>query len=108
MPVSLDTLLASDSGLRPARLHSSIAHVHATEQDLYSANAQPRTAQAFVCSSPDGDDERIDVVNVHAPSGSGRLKDLQRMALLTSLLQSNSRAVPGRTIGNARFLIGGT
>ena len=49
----------------------------------------------------------IDVVNVHAPSGQKQLKDSQRRTLLTNLLQSNSLASPGRTIGNAHFLIGG-
>jgi hypothetical protein len=80
---------------------------HRILNDLYSANGQPRTAPAFVCPFPDGECEPIDVVNVHAPSGVRKLKDTQRMALLTSLLQSNSQAVPGGTIGNARFLIGG-
>ena len=73
--------------------------------DLYHAGGQASTAQTFVCSCPGC--ESIDVVNVHAPSRSIRLKDSQRQTLLTELLQSNSQARPGRTIGNAHFLIGG-
>ena len=73
--------------------------------DLYHASGQASTAQTFVCSCPGC--ESIDVVNVHAPSRSIRLKDSQRQTLLTELLQSNSQARPGRTIGNAHFLIGG-
>ena len=49
----------------------------------------------------------MDVVNVHAPSGKRTLQDSQRRILLTNLLQSNSLASPGRTIGNAHFVIGG-
>ena len=47
------------------------------------------------------------MINVHAPSGTKKLKDNQRRSLLTSLLQSNSQARPGLTIGNVQFLIGG-
>jgi hypothetical protein len=74
-------------------------------RNLYYADGEPRTAQAFVCALPDG--EGVDVVNVHAPSGGKKLKDSQRMQLLTNLLQSKSHAMPGRLFGNARFLIGG-
>ena len=78
---------------------------HQILHGLYYAHGQARTAQAFVCSLPGG--ESIDVVNVHAPSGERKLKDSQRQTLLTNLLQSKSRARPGRAIGNAHFLIGG-
>jgi hypothetical protein len=35
------------------------------------------------------------------------LTDTQRTTLLTNLLQSNSRSMPGQPIGRAKFLIGG-
>ena len=73
--------------------------------NLYYAAGEARTAQALVLSGPDG--SRIDVINVHAPSGTKKLKDAQRRSLLTNLLQSNSQARPGHTIGNVHFLIGG-
>ena len=78
---------------------------HRILPDLYDAHGELRPAQTFVCSSPCGGS--IDVVNVHAPSGSQTLKDPQRKALLTNLLQSSSKATPGASIGNAHFLIGG-
>ena len=78
---------------------------HRILHDLYYAGGQARTAQTFVCSFPGGGS--ADVVNVHAPSGSKSLQDSQRQTLLTNLLQSNSLARPGCTIGNAHFLIGG-
>ena len=40
---------------------------------------------------------------VHAPSGKTRLTDQQRQTLLTNLLQSNSKSMPGQTIGSARY-----
>ncbi len=73
--------------------------------DLYYAGGEARSAQAFVLSGPGG--ESFDVINVHAPSGTRKLKDAQRRSLLTNLLQSNSQARPGLTIGNVHFLIGG-
>ena len=87
---------------------------HHILKDLYNAGSRspnstvlvPRTAQTFLCRGPG--DVTVDVINVHAPSSSKRkLTDRQRMALLTSLLQSNSNSMPGRAIGYARFLIGG-
>jgi len=65
----------------------------------------PRTAQTFLCCGPGG--VTVDVINVHAPSGNKKLTDQQRKTLLTNLLQSNSKSMPGRAIGSARFLIGG-
>ena len=77
---------------------------HRILHGLYYAGGEARTAQTFVCSFCG---ESIDVVNVHAPSGTRQLMDSQRQTLLTNLLQSNSRTRPGRTIGNAHFVIGG-
>ncbi len=78
---------------------------HQILHDLYYAGGEARTAQAFVLSGPGGGS--IDVINVHAPSGTKKLQDNQRRSLLTSLPQSNSQARPGLTIGNVQFLIGG-
>ena len=47
------------------------------------------------------------MVNVHAPDGHRKLKDPQRMTLLTTLKQSRSQTRPGASIGNAHYLIGG-
>ena len=69
------------------------------------AQGEPRTAQTFLCSGPGG--VTVDVINVHAISGNKKVTDQQRRTLLTNLLQSNSKSVPGQTIGRARFLIGG-
>ena len=66
---------------------------------------EPRTAQMFLCLGPDG--SSVDVINVHAPSGTPRLTDAQRKTLLRNLLQSNSESSPGHTIGTARFVICG-
>jgi len=78
---------------------------HRILTDLYCAQGNPRTAQTFLCCGPGG--VTVDVINVHAPSGKRRLTDQQRQTLLTNLLQSNSKSMPGQTIGSARFLIGG-
>mgnify|MGYP000267367891 CR=1 FL=1 len=81
---------------------------HCILHNLYvGPNGEPRTAQTFVCSGPGN--VTADVINVHAPSGRGKkkLKDKQRIALQTNLLQSNSQSMPGQAIGNACFLVGG-
>jgi len=78
---------------------------HRIFEGLYNAQGLPRTAQTFLCCGPGG--VAVDVINVHAPSGKKRLTDQQRQTLLTNLLQSNSKSMPGQTIGSARFLIGG-
>ena len=81
---------------------------HRILHNLYvGPNGEPRTAQTFVCSGPGN--VTADEINVHAPSGRGRkrLKDKQRIALQTNLLQSNSQSMHGQEIGNARFLVGG-
>ena len=83
-------------------------------RDLYKASGMPRTAQAFVCTMPgETDDSGIDVINVHAPSGSPRLSDPQRYTLFLNLLQSSSkvpepkRLLLTKTIGEVKFIIGG-
>ena len=55
----------------------------------------------------ENDEEGIDVVNVHAPSGKPKLTDLQRKELIQNLLQSSSMTRANRPIGEGRFLIGG-
>ena len=40
---------------------------HRILTDLYYAQGQPRTAQAFLCCGPG--DVTVDMINVHAPSG---------------------------------------
>jgi len=77
---------------------------HRILKGLYNAQGLPRTAQTFLCCGPGG--VTVDVINVHAPSGKRRLTDQQRQTLLTNLLQSNSKSMPEKTIGSARFLIG--
>ena len=49
----------------------------------------------------------IDVVNVHAPSGTPKLTDAQRFQLIRNLLQSSSMTRANRPIGESKFLIGG-
>ena len=77
-------------------------------KNVYNVAGQPRTAQAFLCTMPgDSDEEGIDVVNVHAPSGTLRLTEVQRRHLIQNLLQSSSMTRASRTIGEGRFVIGG-
>ena len=78
---------------------------HRILHKLYSAAGEARDAQTFVCTL--FDHESVDMVNVHAPSGKHKLQDKQRRELLTNLLQSNSQAKPGSTIGQAHFVMGG-
>ena len=76
-------------------------------KNVYHVPGHRRTAQAFLCTMPgECDEEGIDVVNVHAPSGSPKLTDAQRLQLMRNLLQSSSM-VTHRPIGEGRFLIGG-
>ena len=57
--------------------------------DLYTAKGGVRTAQHFLATRVDtGAEESINVINVHAPSGTWKLTDAQRRTLLTNLLQS--------------------
>ena len=77
-------------------------------KNLYNVAGQRRTAQAFLCTMPgDSDEEGIDVVNVHAPSGTVKLTDIQRRHLIRNLLQSSSMTRASRTIGEGKFVIGG-
>ena len=79
---------------------------HRILTDVYNAKGLPRTAQTFLCRGPG--DVTVDVIHVHAPSpGKKKLTDQQRKTLLTNLLQSNSKSMPGRAIGKACLLIGG-
>ena len=78
---------------------------HRILRNIYGARRQPRTAQMFLCLGPDG--SSVDVINVHAPSGTPRLTDAPRKTLLRNLLQNNSESSPGHTIGMSRFVIGG-
>ena len=75
---------------------------------VYNVAGHRRMAQAFLCTMPgEGDEEGIDVVNVHAPSGTPQLTDAQRFQLIRNLLQSSSMTRANRPIGEGRFLIGG-
>ena len=77
-------------------------------ENVYNVQGHQRKAQAFLCTMPgDTDEEGIDVVNVHAPSGTPKLTDVQRFQLMKNLLQSSSRTKANRSIGEGRFLIGG-
>lgn len=77
-------------------------------KNVYNVPGHRRTAQAFLCTIPgESDEEGIDVVNVHAPSGTPKLNDAQRFTLIRNLLQSSSRSRVNRPIGEGRFLIGG-
>ena len=78
---------------------------HRILRNLYSAQGDPRTTQAFLCTGPGG--VTVDIINVHAPSGKLSLTDFQRATLLRNMLQSKSFSIPGMAIGCARFLIGG-
>ena len=72
---------------------------HRSLHDLYHAGGQACIAQTFVCTFPGGGNTHL--MNVHASSGSKRLKDSQRQTLLTNLLHSISLATLGCIIGNA-------
>ena len=77
-------------------------------KDVYDVPKQRRTAQAFLCTMPgECDEEGIDVVNVHAPSGTLKLTDAQRFQLVQNLLQSSSRTRANTSIGEGRCVIGG-
>ena len=77
-------------------------------QNVYNVPGHRRMAQAFLCTIPgESDEEGIDVVNVHAPSGTPKLTDRQRFQLIRTLLQSSSMTRANRPIGEGRFLFGG-
>jgi hypothetical protein len=77
-------------------------------ENVYDVPGHRRKAQAFLCIMPgENDEEGIDVVNVHVPSGKVRLTDSQRYHLIRNLLQSSSMARANKQIGEGRFLLGG-
>ena len=77
-------------------------------EKVYDVPGHRRTAQAFLCIMPgESDEECIDVVNVHAPSGKKKLTDSQRYQLIQNLLQGSSMARAGTRIGEGKFLLGG-
>ena len=77
-------------------------------ENVYDVVGHRRNAQAFLCIMPgESDEECIDVVNVHAPSGKPRLTDSQRYQLIQNLLQSSSMARADTRIGEGKFLLGG-
>jgi hypothetical protein len=64
-------------------------------QKVYEVPEHRRTAQAFLCLMPgQNDEEGLDVVNVHAPSGKPKLTDPQRYHLIKNMLQSSSKTRP--------------
>ena len=67
---------------------------HRILEILYDAQGEPRITLTFLCCGSGG--VNVDVTNVNAPSGKLRLTDAQRKTLLTHLLQSNSKAMPGQ------------
>ena len=81
---------------------------HRILSNLYRARGLERTAQ-HVLATPVAADTfaRIDVINVHAPSGSHKLHDGQRNELLTNLLQSRSLNDAAYSVGHDRYIIGG-
>ena len=77
-------------------------------QNVYNVPGHWRMAQAFLCTIPgESDEEGIDVVNVHAPSGDPKLTNPQLFHLMRNLLQSSSMTRVNRLIGKSRFIIGG-
>ena len=80
---------------------------HTTMQDLYLAGGEPRTAQHFLATPACGGYSGANIINVHAPSGTRRLKDSQRLCLLTRLLQSTSLRDSRMRVGMDNFIIGG-
>ena len=77
-------------------------------RNVYHVTGHQRTAQAFLSTMPgESDEEGIDVVNVHAPSGTPKLTDAQRFQVIRNLLQSSSMTRVNRLIGKGRFIIRG-
>jgi hypothetical protein len=76
--------------------------------NLYDAQRSERTAQHFlVTPAGTGAEESINVINVHAPSGTKKLTATQRTELVGSLLQSTSLIDATKSVGNDRYIIGG-
>ena len=81
---------------------------HQILENVYNVPGHRRKAQAFLCIMPgENDEEGIDIVNVHAPSGKPKLTDSHRYHLIRNLLQSSSMAIPTKQIGEGRFVLGG-
>ena len=81
---------------------------HQILENVYNVPGHRRKAQAFLCIMPgENDEEGIDIVNVHAPSGKPKLTDSHRYHLIRNLLQSSSMARPNQQIGEGRFVLGG-
>jgi len=81
---------------------------HQILENVYNVPGHRRKAQAFLCIMPgENDEEGIDIVNVHAPSGKPKLTDSHRYHLIRNLLQSSSMARPNKQIGEGRFVLGG-
>lgn len=81
---------------------------HRILENVYDVPGHRRKAQAFLCIMPgENDEEGIDIVNVHAPSGKPKLTDSHRYHLIRNLLQSSSMARPTKQIGEGRFVLGG-
>ena len=86
---------------------------NATLRNLYQNKMnEPRTAQHMLFeprTGAIGNLELVEIVNVHAPSGSNKrqLTDPNRKELIFNILQSESLENPATTIGHKNFLIGG-
>jgi len=76
--------------------------------DLYDAQGSERTAQHFLLKPATSTEDSINVINVHAPSGTKRrLTDTQRAKLVGSLLQTTSLIDDTKSVGNDSYIIGG-
>ena len=81
---------------------------HELLTDLYPASGERRTAQMFLVTAPgEKDEEGINVINVHAPSGGIKLTDAKRRQLMLTMLQSTSLRDQGLALGHDAFIIGG-
>ena len=75
--------------------------------NLYDAQGSERTAQHFLLKPATSSEDSINVINVHAPSGTKRLTATQRATLVRSLLQTTSLIDDTKSVGNDRYIIGG-
>ena len=97
---------AATRGYYPRHYIAATATCYIAALPAATAAATATEQTEASCCGPG--DVTVDVIHVHAPSpGKKKLTDQQRKTLLTNLLQSNSKSMPGRAIGKARFLIGG-
>ena len=93
------------SAWRPERID---CRHHELLTGLYPASGESRTAQMFLVTAPgEKDEEGINVINVHAPSGGNRLTDSKRRQLMQAMLQSTSLRDKGQLLGHDAFIIGG-